>query len=85
MKRAKIVGQAASGVPLWRCDEATSKWTGIRKTPLTRFGLKACTDSDVPAYVVFPGNVGERETLRDLVASWSKVEQPSPAPMQYQR
>ena len=28
-KRAMVVGQAAPGVPLWRCDEATSKWTGI--------------------------------------------------------
>lgn len=24
------------------------------------------------AYVVFPGNVGTNETLRDLVASWAK-------------
>lgn len=24
------------------------------------------------AYVVFPGNVGSNETLRDLVASWAK-------------
>ncbi|KAL2426048.1 hypothetical protein ABEF95_009292 [Exophiala dermatitidis] len=29
MKRALIVGQAAPGVPLWRCDEETSKWPGI--------------------------------------------------------
>jgi uncharacterized protein YgbK (DUF1537 family) len=28
-KRAMIVGQAASGVPLWRCDEESSKWAGI--------------------------------------------------------
>ena len=28
-KRATIVGQAAPGVPLWRCDEPNSKWTGI--------------------------------------------------------
>ncbi|TLS24099.1 hypothetical protein PpBr36_09121 [Pyricularia pennisetigena] len=28
-KRAEIVGQAAAGVPLWRCDEPESKWTGI--------------------------------------------------------
>ena len=32
MKRAKIVGQAAAGVPLWRCNEPTSRWAGIRKT-----------------------------------------------------
>lgn len=29
MKRATIVGQAAPGVPLWRCDEETSKWPGL--------------------------------------------------------
>lgn len=52
MRRAEIAGQAASGVPLWRCHEETSKHPGI-------------------PYVVFPGNVGQNETLRDLVASWS--------------
>ena len=29
MKRAMIVGQAAPGVPLWRCDEPTAKWSGV--------------------------------------------------------
>ncbi|QPC76294.1 hypothetical protein HYE68_007046 [Fusarium pseudograminearum] len=29
MKRALIVGQAAPGVPMWRCDEPESKWPGI--------------------------------------------------------
>ncbi|KAK3686900.1 hypothetical protein LTR37_019342 [Vermiconidia calcicola] len=29
MKRALIVGQAAPGVPLWRCDEPSSKWSGL--------------------------------------------------------
>lgn len=51
-RRAKICGQAASGVPLWRCSETTSKWPEI-------------------PYAVFPGNVGEPDTLRDLVASWA--------------
>ncbi|KXT17270.1 hypothetical protein AC579_554 [Pseudocercospora musae] len=37
-------------------------------------------------YVVFPGNVGERDTLRDLVASWAKGQEGSSLqPMQYQR
>ena len=54
MRRAEISGQAASGVPLWRCHEPTSKFVGI-------------------PYVVFPGNVGEKETLRDLVASWAPL------------
>jgi uncharacterized protein YgbK (DUF1537 family) len=29
MKRAMIVGQAAPGVPLWRCDQPSSKWPGM--------------------------------------------------------
>ena len=29
MKRALIVGQAAPGVPLWRCDEPSAKWPGL--------------------------------------------------------
>ncbi len=29
MKRAMIVGQAAPGVPLWRCDEVSAKWPGL--------------------------------------------------------
>lgn len=28
-KRAHIIGQAAAGVPLWRCDEPESKWPGL--------------------------------------------------------
>jgi len=66
-KRAKICGQAAPGVPLWRCNEKTSKYPGI-------------------PYVVFPGNVGEKDTLRDLVANWA-IPSPDTAkpPMQYQR
>ncbi|KAI1076890.1 hypothetical protein F5B20DRAFT_305767 [Whalleya microplaca] len=29
MRRAMIIGQAAPGVPLWRCDEPTAKWPGL--------------------------------------------------------
>ncbi|KAK9419650.1 hypothetical protein SUNI508_07136 [Seiridium unicorne] len=29
MKKAMIVGQAAPGVPLWRCDELSAKWPGL--------------------------------------------------------
>lgn len=67
-RRAKIRGQAASGVPLWQCVEESSKYAGI-------------------TYVVFPGNVGEDTTLRDLVASWAKAPKASEvAPkMEYQR
>lgn len=29
MRRGMIVGRAAAGVPLWRCDEASAKWPGL--------------------------------------------------------
>jgi uncharacterized protein YgbK (DUF1537 family) len=29
MKRAMILGQAALGVPIWRCDEETSRHSGV--------------------------------------------------------
>ncbi|KAK6378880.1 hypothetical protein LTS17_006583 [Exophiala oligosperma] len=67
MKRARILGQAASGVPLWQCHETVSKFPAI-------------------PYVVFPGNVGDKDTLRELVAGWakSKPNQNIP-PMRYRR
>lgn len=47
------------------------------------FRIKANRSS---AYVVFPGNVGEEATLRDLVASWAKVDDLNDIPaMQYKR
>lgn len=52
IKKAVILGQAAPGVPLWRCNEESSKFRGV-------------------AYVVFPGNVGGRDTLADLVDAWA--------------
>lgn len=51
-KRATIVGQAAPGVPMWRCDEPTSRHRGV-------------------PFVVFPGNVGGKSTLCELVEGWS--------------
>ncbi|KAL4999461.1 NADP-dependent oxidoreductase domain-containing protein [Aspergillus recurvatus] len=63
MRRVQVLGQAAAGVPLWRCNERTSKFPGI-------------------PYVVFPGNVGEVDTLRDLVVTWAKETKPR---MEYQR
>ena len=42
MRRAEIAGQAASGVPLWRCHEKTSKFAGIRKLIGPPVG---CTDT----------------------------------------
>jgi len=53
IKRAMVLGQATPGVPLWRCDEESSKFRGV-------------------PYVVFPGNVGGRDTLADLVDAWAE-------------
>jgi uncharacterized protein YgbK (DUF1537 family) len=55
MKRAMVVGQAERGVPLWRCDEETSRHRGV-------------------PYVVFPGNVGDDDTLAELVERWALPE-----------
>lgn len=66
MKRARVRGQAAPGVPLWHCTERSSKFSGI-------------------TYVVFPGNVGDDDTLCNLVANWACQSKESAAPMQYQR
>ncbi|KAF4964301.1 hypothetical protein FSARC_7746 [Fusarium sarcochroum] len=55
MKRALIVGQAAPGVPMWRCDEPESKWPGLN-------------------YVVFPGNVGQNDSLYEIVRQWKDFE-----------
>ena len=52
MRRAKIMGQAAPGVPLWRCDEQSSRHAGA-------------------PYIVFPGNVGNKDTLADVVEAWA--------------
>lgn len=58
MRRARILGQAAPGVPLWRCDEQTSRYPGV-------------------PYVVFPGNVGSKELLGEVVAAWKMRESTS--------
>ncbi|KAH8657544.1 hypothetical protein BGZ60DRAFT_434499 [Tricladium varicosporioides] len=52
MQRAMVIGQAAPGVPLWKCEESTSKHSGV-------------------PYVVFPGNVGDEDTLANLVERWA--------------
>ncbi|KAG8419426.1 hypothetical protein J3458_004292 [Metarhizium acridum] len=58
MKRARVLGQAAPGVPLWRCDEETSRHRGV-------------------PFVVFPGNVGNEDTLADLVEAWAMPDEAS--------
>lgn len=46
-RRADVIGQAAPGIPVWRCG-AESRFPGI-------------------PYVIFPGNVGEEDTLKRVV------------------
>lgn len=58
MRRARVLGQAAPGVPVWRMG------------PETRFpGLK---------YVVWPGNVGGPNALRDWLST--AFQPPAPTP-----
>uniref|UniRef100_A0A8H7TJ30 Uncharacterized protein n=1 Tax=Bionectria ochroleuca TaxID=29856 RepID=A0A8H7TJ30_BIOOC len=52
MRRARILGQAAPGVPIWRCEEETSRHRGV-------------------PFVVFPGNVGDENTLAKVVEGWA--------------
>ncbi|KAK4499712.1 hypothetical protein PRZ48_010230 [Zasmidium cellare] len=53
--------------------------------PLWQCSEPTCKYPDI-TYVVFPGNVGDNTTLRDLVARWAKsAGSRSPPPMQYQR
>ncbi|KXJ94918.1 NADP-dependent oxidoreductase domain-containing protein [Microdochium bolleyi] len=61
-------------------SDAASKALGFRRAeivgqacpgvPLWRCSETTCKYPDIP-YVVFPGNVGERDALRDLVARWA--------------
>ncbi|KAF2164287.1 hypothetical protein M409DRAFT_37077 [Zasmidium cellare ATCC 36951] len=55
--------------------------------PLWQCSESTCKYPDI-TYVVFPGNVGDNDTLQDLVARWAKPathHEASLAPMQYQR
>ncbi|QEN08954.1 hydroxyacid dehydrogenase [Oceanispirochaeta crateris] len=47
IQRAEVLGQAAPGIPVWRCAEE-SRFPGI-------------------PYVIFPGNVGQDDTLLQVV------------------
>ncbi|MFV0353377.1 MAG: four-carbon acid sugar kinase family protein [Oscillospiraceae bacterium] len=47
VKKARVLGQAAAGVPVWQTGEE-SKFSGL-------------------PYVIFPGNVGDDETLYEVV------------------
>jgi len=60
MRRARVLGQAAPGVPVWRMG-AETRFPGL-------------------GYVVWPGNVGGPDALRDLVVrlTWVPSRQPPP-------
>lgn len=47
VRRALVLGQAAKGIPVWRCGQE-SRFPGM-------------------AYLIFPGNVGEPDTLKNIV------------------
>ncbi|KAL2814026.1 hypothetical protein BJX63DRAFT_442687 [Aspergillus granulosus] len=63
IKRGRVLGQAAPGVPIWWCeDDGDSKTVeeGGRRMKWTRLPL-----------IVFPGNVGDEDTLADVVEKWA--------------
>jgi uncharacterized protein YgbK (DUF1537 family) len=51
LRRARVLGQIAPGVSVWRLDEC-ARFPGL-------------------PYVVFPGNVGDRETMREIVQQFA--------------
>ncbi|MGQ9667771.1 MAG: nucleotide-binding domain containing protein, partial [Anaerolineae bacterium] len=53
-RRTRVLGQIAPGVPVWRITHCAGECGLLRLAP------------GAP-YVVFPGNVGDAETLLDVV------------------
>jgi uncharacterized protein YgbK (DUF1537 family) len=71
MKRARVLGQAAPGVPLWWCDKNSdfkSVGEGGREPILDDFGTNLFTRLPL---IIFPGNVGGLETLSEVVEQWA--------------
>jgi uncharacterized protein YgbK (DUF1537 family) len=62
IKRARVLGQAAPGVPVWWCqkeEDFKSQDQGGREVKWT----------DLPL-IIFPGNVGDEDSLADVVEQW---------------
>jgi uncharacterized protein YgbK (DUF1537 family) len=71
MKRARVLGQAALGVPLWWCDKNSdfkSVGEGGREPILDAFGTNLLTRLPL---IVFPGNVGGVDALSEVVEQWA--------------
>ncbi|KAJ5499818.1 hypothetical protein N7453_008869 [Penicillium expansum] len=63
IKRARVLGQAAPGVPVWWCqseEDFKSQDQGGRKVKWTELPL-----------IIFPGNVGDEDSLADVVEQWT--------------
>ncbi|CAI7642826.1 unnamed protein product [Penicillium crustosum] len=63
IKRAKVLGQAAPGVPIWWCqseEDLKSQDQGGREVKWTELPL-----------IIFPGNVGDEDSLADVVEQWT--------------
>lgn len=63
IKRAKVLGQAAPGVPIWWCqneEDFKGQDQGGRKVKWTELPL-----------IIFPGNVGDEDSLADVAEQWS--------------
>lgn len=53
-RRTRVLGQIAPGVPIWRITHRAEEFPSLKFSPAA-------------PYVVFPGNVGDENTLRDVV------------------
>ncbi|CAG8415611.1 unnamed protein product [Penicillium salamii] len=63
IKRATVLGQAAPGVPVWWCqreEDLKTQDQGGREIKWTEIPL-----------IIFPGNVGDENTLADVVERWA--------------
>ncbi|KAJ5960363.1 uncharacterized protein N7479_007513 [Penicillium vulpinum] len=63
IKRARVLGQAAPGVPVWWCqseEDFKSQDQGGREVKWTELPL-----------IIFPGNVGDEDSLADVVEQWA--------------
>lgn len=63
IRRATVLGQAAPGVPIWWCqseEDLKSQDQGGREIKWTEIPL-----------IIFPGNVGDENTLADVVERWA--------------
>ncbi|OQE45864.1 hypothetical protein PENCOP_c001G06061 [Penicillium coprophilum] len=63
IKRARVLGQAAPGVPVWWCQSEEDLKCQDQ-------GGRDAKWNEVPL-IIFPGNVGDEDSLADVVEQWA--------------